>query len=224
MRFFLRGRPRPETNPSPELDPLRATAATPSQLSGRGPLDSPANRFTPSAQTVCVSIMLAVGAAAIAFGQTSSGQAVLREVGLSAPPTSFTQLYFLRPGSLPHRVPIHTATQTVAFAIVNSGPTGKTYRWSAGQVGHRPAGGGLVALRPGQAATISQDVGVQCDRPRIELSAAVSQPSESIDFWEECSLGVSGATRSHARLPRRGGSKEVSSCLRVRSPRKRCEK
>jgi hypothetical protein len=141
--------------------------------------------------------LVAVVLAVIILAQTSAGQALIRDVGLSKTPAGYTQLSFARPQSLPSTLSPPGATVRVPFQIRNSSGVQRTYRWSVtlshGQsTDHLSSGGTLV--RAGAAVTVTPAVTVSCTHGRVRLDVGLASPRESIDFYATCVPATGGTS------------------------------
>jgi hypothetical protein len=132
-----------------------------------------------------VAVLVAAG-----IGQTSLGHAILRQAGLLKEAASYTSLSFLHPQSLPEQLTSERATIDVSFVIHNAAGTANYYLWSmlltqTGQT-HRVSTHGL-RIGPGDEATISRSVSVDCARGQVHIVVKLARPAESIDAWALCS-------------------------------------
>lgn len=130
---------------------------------------------------------LVVASAGVA--QTSSGQGLLRDMGLSQAPPSFTELAFTRPRSLPTRLSSEHASISVSFGIHNVSGSSRTYRWSittlpSGQ--NHPKAAGVVRLPAQGDATVDKSLPLSCVQKRLQIVVRLTSPAESIDFWVAC--------------------------------------
>lgn len=134
--------------------------------------------------------LAAVVVLAAGLAQTGPGHALLQDTGLYQVPTSYTQLSFTAPNSLPaslesERAPIH-----VSFAIHNVSGSSRTYHWSIELVrsgrGHQEASGAVNAPAQG-SVTVARTVTMACTGGRLQVVVRLASPVESIDFWTACS-------------------------------------
>lgn len=126
----------------------------------------------------------------VGLAQTSPGHALLQDTGLYQVPTSYTQLSFTTPSSLPttlesERAPIH-----VSFAIHNVSGTSRTYHWSIVLVRSGrsyPETSGAVNAPAQGYVTAARTVTMACVGGRLQVMVRLASPVESIDFWTACS-------------------------------------
>jgi hypothetical protein len=143
--------------------------------------------------------LVAVVLAVALLAQTSAGQALMRDVGLSKTPAGYTQLSFARPQSLPATVPSSGATVRVPFKIRNSSGTQHTYRWSVTAAHGQSTGqlsSGSTQVRAGAEVTVTPAVTVSCANGRVRLNVGLASPRESIDFYATCASSSSASTSS----------------------------
>lgn len=131
-------------------------------------------------------VVLVVVSAGVA--QTSSGQGLLRDMGLSQAP-SFTELAFTHPQNLPTQLRSKHASINVSFGIQNVSGSSRTYRWSimtlaSGQKHPRTAG--VVRLPAQGHATVDKDLALSCVQGQLQVVVRLASPAESIDFWVAC--------------------------------------
>ena len=174
-----RAAPSADTGPGPGRGPGR----------GRPVLLGPAETAHSRSRTaLAVAAGLVVAVAGLA--QTSPGHSLLREVGLSAEPATYTALAFTNPQSLPSHLPAAPAQVAVSFAVSNVSPDPHSYSWSivleaAGQTSRVAAG--EVGVPAHGHATVTRTVTASCPGGQAVMAVRLAAPAESIDFQAACS-------------------------------------
>jgi hypothetical protein len=123
------------------------------------------------------------------LAQTSPGHVALKDVGLYEPPASYTELAFSDPGSLPHVLVKPSAKVTVSFSIHNVSDAAHSYQWSITltRAGTSQVGASGVVQLPAQGrATVSRTVAAACAGGRMQVTAQLVSPAESVSFWLTC--------------------------------------
>ena len=136
--------------------------------------------------SVLIVVLMVIG---ICLAQTRPGHAVLRDAGLFQVPSSYTELAFTAPASLPSQLKSKKARIKVSFGIHNVSGSSQMYRWSiimvrSGQ-SHLKASGDVSAIAHGRA-TIAKTVAIACIGGRLQVIVKLASPAESIDFWAAC--------------------------------------
>jgi hypothetical protein len=134
-----------------------------------------------------VPLTLVVASAGLA--QTSAGHGLLRDIGLTQTPVSYTELAFTEPQGLPTQLRSEHGAINMSFGIRNVSDSSRTYRWSIKLVrsGHSSlkAAGDVSTPAHGSAA-VHRTIKTSCAGGRLEVVAALASPAESIDLWLTC--------------------------------------
>ena len=77
--------------------------------------------------SVLIVVLMVLG---ICLAQTRPGHAVLRDAGLFQVPSSYTELAFTAPASLPSKLKSKKARIKVSFGIHNVSGSSQMYHWS----------------------------------------------------------------------------------------------
>jgi hypothetical protein len=134
-------------------------------------------------------VVLAVG-----LLQTSQGHALLQDTGLYQVPTSYAELSFTTPNSLPDSLKSERTPIDVSFAIHNVSGSSRTFHWSIVLVrsgrSHPETSGAVNAPDQGYV-TVSRTVTMACVGGRLQVVVRLASPVESINFWTTCSSQAS---------------------------------
>ena len=139
--------------------------------------------------------LIAIVVLIVGLAQTRPGYALLRDAGLYKEPTSYTELAFAAPASLPAQLTSKETRVKVAFLIHNVSGASRDYHWSIvlGHAGRsKVAAAGAVSAPAQGQATVAKTVPLACTGGRIQVAVRLADPAQSIDFWATCSP----ATRS----------------------------
>jgi hypothetical protein len=144
-----------------------------------------------------VLVLAALVVASAGLAQTSAGHGLLRDIGLSQTPASYTELAFTDPQALPTQLGSEHAAINMSFGIHNVSDSSRTYRWSielvrSGRSSLKAAG--VVSTPAYGRATVDKTVTTSCAGGRLEVVADLASPAESIDLWLTCAPR-SGSTR-----------------------------
>jgi hypothetical protein len=134
-------------------------------------------------------VLLALVVVSAGLAQTSPGHDLLRYVGLSQAPASYTELAFTNPRALPSQLESERASVTVSFGIHNVSDSSRTYRWLIDLVGSgrsQTKAAGVVSTPAQGRVTIDRTVAVSCTGGRLQVIARLASPAQSIDFWLVC--------------------------------------
>lgn len=130
---------------------------------------------------IIVLILVAVGLA-----QTSTGQSVLRSLGLTARHSGFTALYFPYAAELPAAKSGRRGHQQVVFVISNREGRRMSYDWRVSVSGQGVRLIGTDALPPGHDVRISQRLALRCPAGRKRVTVSLISPAQSIGYWVRC--------------------------------------
>lgn len=134
-------------------------------------------------------VLVALVVVGAGLAQTRQGHVLLSDAGLYKVPTSYTELAFTAPDSIPDQLKSQRVPLGLSFWIHNASGSPRNYRWSivtmrAGK-SHVEATG--VASTPGQGrVTVARTVVLACVGGRIQVVVRLAAPAESIDFWATC--------------------------------------
>ena len=173
-----------------ELPVVRLPAETPAELPVvRLPAETPAETANSRGLTA-LAVAAGLVVAVVGLAQTSPGHSLLREVGLSAEPATYTALAFTNPQSLPSHLSAAPAQVAVSFAVSNVSPDPHSYSWSivleaAGQTSRVAAG--EVGVPAHGHATVTRTVTASCPGGQAVMAVRLAAPAESIDFRAACS-------------------------------------
>lgn len=126
----------------------------------------------------------------VGLSQTSKGHALLQDTGLYQVPTSYTELSFTTPNSLPVSFEAERTSIDVSFLIHNVSGSRRTYDWSivlvrSGQ-SHLETSGAADAPEQGYVK-ITRTVTMACVGGQLQVVVRLANPAESIDYWATCS-------------------------------------
>jgi hypothetical protein len=149
-------------------------------------------------QKVWSSVAL-VGAVMVAAGlaQTRPGHAFLQRAGLFQVPSSYTELAFAHPQSLPQRLTSRQMSLNVSFVIHNVSPAQRGYRWTILLVRDgraHPEAAGTVQIPAAGRADVTRTVTRTCVGGGVRLVVRLAVPAESIDFLATCWTNQAGAS------------------------------
>jgi hypothetical protein len=132
-------------------------------------------------------LVLVVVTALATFAQSKAGQRQLREIGVAARPSGYTELAFVDPLRLPHTLRTAPTKLHVAFTITSREPATRTFVWQLTVRGATPSGvirTGSVQLQPGARSYIDSTVSLRCSgRTRLTVTLATG---EHIGLWASC--------------------------------------
>jgi hypothetical protein len=136
-----------------------------------------------------VLVLVAAVLICAALAQTQQGHVLLRNVGLSETPATYTELAFSEPGNLPRALTKPAENIKVSFSIHNVSGDPRSYQWSiilvhAGK-SQVKANGSLLSPAQGQTE-VTRSVQAACVGGRLQVVVRLISPSESINFWMTC--------------------------------------
>jgi hypothetical protein len=129
---------------------------------------------------------------AIAGAQTPIGHDVLERAGIFAAPSTYTELAFTAPGSLPSQFPSTYAIVRVSFGIRNASSQARAYQWSIMMLRNNRVGriiDGTVRVSGAAKATVNRTITTSCSTGKVRIVVSLREPSESIDYWTNCRSG-----------------------------------
>jgi len=135
---------------------------------------------------IALMVLLLVGAG---VAQTGEGHVLLQDAGLVQGPSSYTELAFTDPGSLPSQLTSSSAPINVSFGIHNSSGSSRTYQWSIVLVhsGHSDVkASGAISTSVQGTAAVAKTVTAACVGGRLQVAVRLASPAESIAFWVTC--------------------------------------
>ncbi|MGO9964687.1 MAG: hypothetical protein ACLPUG_14845 [Acidimicrobiales bacterium] len=121
--------------------------------------------------------------------QSSIGQSLLKDAGLSRTTEPFIELYFPNPNAVPSQVPASDHLK-IGFAVDNVGPATHRITWEVSEeTGKIEIGlaSGHTVVPASQAAVVSQRLRVYCLSKRVQLLVSVARSSARITLWLSCS-------------------------------------
>jgi hypothetical protein len=120
--------------------------------------------------------------------QTSVGQSLLRDAGLSRTTEPFIELYFPNASALPSQVSPSDHLD-LDFAVDNVAPTAHRFAWQVSEKTNRVEIGlafGRIVVPARQRAVVSQRLRVYCLSERIQILVSVARSSARITLWLSC--------------------------------------
>jgi hypothetical protein len=135
---------------------------------------------------VALVVLLLVGAG---VAQTGEGHVLLQDAGLVQGPSSYTELAFTTPGSLPSQLTSSHAPINVLFGIHDSSGSSRIYQWSIVLVRSGRSdveASGTVSTSVQGTATVAKTVTAACVGGRLQVVVRLVSPAESIAFWVTC--------------------------------------
>lgn len=133
--------------------------------------------------------LIAAAVAVTGLAQTAAGHSLLRRAGLFQPPTSYTELAFSHPESLPAQLASPRTPIDVGFGIHNASQSPRTYHWSIVLVRQgrtRIKAAGVAQVAPQGRVTVDRSVTAQCIGGGVRVEVRLAAPRESIAFLTAC--------------------------------------
>lgn len=141
-------------------------------------------------------VLVVLVASSAGLAQTRQGHALLQDTGLFKVPTSYTELAFTDPRSLPSKLRSKRAPINVSFAVHNVSGSLRTYQWSIVLVrsgrSHVKASGAVNVPAQGNV-TVTRTVAMACVGGRLQVVVRLVSSAEYIDFWARCPSPIRSA-------------------------------
>ncbi len=136
-------------------------------------------------QLARAAIVLLLIAGATSFAQSSSGQRLLRHLGIAGRSPGLTELAFSDPGRLPDQIGAGSHQLSLGFSISNRRAQAQSYDWRIASDG-RAVGAGSVTLPGGSGVSIFPRFKLDCPgRTRTHVSVSLST-GQSVGLWLDC--------------------------------------
>ena len=120
--------------------------------------------------------------------QTSIGNSLFRDAGLSRPRATFVELYFLNAQTLPTTVPVSGHVR-ISFAVDNVATTTRSLVWQVSQAGDNGQfrlASGQAVVGANQTVPIVRNLHVHCSTGRSQLRISIERPSARLTLWLVC--------------------------------------